>query len=505
MKKALFTATGPLLLACYLGGVSIAPKPRVYTFQHENVLGTSLELKIAAPSPKGAETAEAAALAEIARHARILSSYDPDSEFSRWFRTSGRPVRVSAELFETLSRFDQWRARTGGALDPAAEAICRVWKSAAAAKRMPSKQELAGAVAEVRRQHWKLDTANRTATHLSAVPLVLNSFAKSYIVNRAAEAALAAGNATAVVVNIGGDLVVRGAWTEPVDVADPLNDAENAAPIARLAIHDRAVATSGNYRRGVEIAGRHYSHIVDPRTGEPADSILSATVIAPSPADAGALATAFSVITPAESRRLAATMPGVEYLLIQKDGARVQSPGWRTLEAAPAQRAFAAPPPKPSAMEQEPAEAAWELAIDLELAQIQGRRPYVAVWIEDKDKFPVRTVALWFRKPRYLPEMRAWYRDDRTRARAEGTEIAASVSSATRPPGKYTLKWDGKDNQGKLVKPGKYTVFIEAAREHGTYQLIRQEMDFAGAPRQVQLPGNVEIASASLDYHKLSR
>lgn len=79
---------------------------------------------------------------------------------------------------------------------------------------------------------------------------------------------------------------------------------------------------------------------------------------------------------------------------------------------------------------------------------------------------------------------------------------AGSVSSATRPAGKYTLKWDGKDNQGKLVKPGKYTVFIEASREHGTYQLMRQEMDFNGAPKQFNLTGNVEIASASLDYCK---
>ncbi|HMZ23119.1 MAG TPA: DUF2271 domain-containing protein, partial [Blastocatellia bacterium] len=63
-------------------------------------------------------------------------------------------------------------------------------------------------------------------------------------------------------------------------------------------------------------------------------------------------------------------------------------------------------------------------------------------------------------------------------------------------------KWDGKDDKGKLVKPGKYTVLIEAAREHGTYQLIRQEMDFSGVPKQINLPGNVEITSASLDYHK---
>jgi hypothetical protein len=52
------------------------------------------------------------------------------------------------------------------------------------------------------------------------------------------------------------------------------------------------------------------------------------------------------------------------------------------------------------------------------------------------------------------------------------------------------------------VKPGKYTVFIEAAREHGSYQLLRQEMTFTGTPNQTQLAGNTEIASASLEYRK---
>ena len=88
------------------------------------------------------------------------------------------------------------------------------------------------------------------------------------------------------------------------------------------------------------------------------------------------------------------------------------------------------------------------------------------------------------------------------RSMAEGTDLTRSVSSATRQAGKYNLKWDGKDNQGKFVKPGKYTIFIEAAREHGTYQLLRSEMDFRSAAKQFSLPGNTEIASASLDYRK---
>jgi hypothetical protein len=104
-----------------------------------------------------------------------------------------------------------------------------------------------------------------------------------------------------------------------------------------------------------------------------------------------------------------------------------------------------------------------------------------------------------------LPDLRSWYRGDRLREKKEGSDIIHSVSSATRPPGKYTINWDGKDNAGKYVKPGRYTVFIEAAREHGTYQLIQQEMDFSGVPKKVNLPGNTEVTAASLDYHKLTQ
>ena len=148
-----------------------------------------------------------------------------------------------------------------------------------------------------------------------------------------------------------------------------------------------------------------------------------------------------------------------------------------------------------------------ELTVSVELARLDGRarRPYFAAWVEDADKFPVRTMALWFQRERWLPELRAWYRSDRLRAMAEGTDITRSVSSATRSPGHYTLQWDGKDNQGKLVKPGKYTVYIECAREHGGYDLFHREIDFNGTPAKAQLPGGSEIASAALDYHKITQ
>lgn len=503
MKKILFVIFG-LALLCLHGGARQQTEARAawHVAHYENVLGTSLALKFAASSEADADRAEAAALAEFERVGKILSGYDSSSEFSQWLKTLNKPVRVSRELFDVLNLFEQWRAKTNGALDPAAQVVAQLWKQAAAEQRTPSASELQVAVAAIRQPHYRLDSAAQTATRLSESPLILNSFAKSYIANRAADAALQAAKLNGVVVNSGGDLVVRGAQFETVRIADPQADAENDPPLAQVRLRNRAIATSGNYRRGLTINGRWYSHLVDPRTAQPVDHIISATVVAPNATDAGALATSFCVLQPDESLRLATSLPGVECLLITKDGQRITSKGWSALETP------LAAPRVNTVSSVQAWDQSFELAINLELARIDDpryRRPYVAVWVEDKDRFPVRTIALWYQKPRWLPDMKSWSRGERLRSMAEGSDLISSVSSATRPAGKYTVKWDGKDNHGKLVAPGKYTVFIEAAREHGTYQIIRHEMDFRGAAQQINLPGNAEIASASLDYRKKAK
>lgn len=431
-------------------GVTAVPllAPRRETVrQFENVLGTSMELRLDSLTP---DRAEAAALAEIDRLAEILSSYDASSEVNRWTRTLNEAVRVSPELMEVLRLFDEWRTRTGGAVS--------------------------AAFTVSHGTHWRLDLARGTATHLSTAPLVLNSFTKSYVINKAAEAAMR--HANGVVVNIGGDLVVKGRTAASVNVANPLDDTENSAALASIRAAGMAVATSGSSRRG--------PHIVDPRTGTRPSHIASATVVARKATDAGALATAFTILPVDESRALAGKIPGVEYMLVRKGGGVIRTPGFVLASLTQVSGPV-------------------EVVVNLELARIEGqryRRPYVAVWVEDKDRFPVRTVALWYLKDRWLPDLRGWYRGDRLRLLAEETEIASTVSSATRPAGKYTMKWDGKDNKGVAVKPGKYTIFIEAAREHGSYDLLRQEVDLTAGPKQFSLKGGDEIANASIDYRK---
>ena len=496
--------TGILLLLATAGSLGFrAPGAgaRLYVADYENVLGTSFEIKLDATAARPAAAAEAAALREVDRLNKILSGYDASSEFSRWLRAGQQPVAVSAELYEVLSLFEQWRVKSDGALDASAETVSQLWRAAAKQNRRPSEVEIAAAVAAVHQQHYVLNAQNRTAQRTSAAPLMLNSFAKSYIMNKAAEAALATPGVRGLVVNIGGDILVRGAHTEQIEVSNPKADAENDQPVAQLRVHDKTIATSGNYRRGELIDGRWYSHIVDPRTGQPASEVISATVVADQATDAGALATALNVLPPAEGQALVAAVPGAEYMLLTAAGQRLESPGWKKLElpAAPkATKTSPALPPKAKSWD-----PAYEVALTLELATQEGartHRPFVAVWVVDAKKKPVRQIALWYNKPKYLDDINFWYVAYYDQF-AAGNNNVSSTTSATRSPGKYTLKWDGKDDKGNPVAQGAYTLLIEVAREHGTHQLMKQALD-GKKPQHFDLPANAEVASAAIDYRK---
>jgi len=501
LKKCL----AAISLLAGMQGYAASPEPKnkqkKFVSHFENVLGTSMELKLSAATEKQADIAEQAALDEISRLNAILSTYDPNSEISRWKNTDHQAVKVSKELFEVLSLFDSWRERTGGALTASAETISKVWKQAAIAQKLPSATELANAVNTAQQQQWILNADKQEAIHLSTAPLALNTFVKSYIINRAANAAMAAGHLNSLVLNIGGDIVVKGDQTEPVLISDPRADAENDRAMAEISIGNKAVATSGNYRRGVQIGDQWYSHIVNPMTGQPAGDIISATVVASNATDAGALATAMSVLTPEQGKALAAGIPGTEYLLVTKEGEHIASSGWKDIERTDVNSHIA------------PFYAGWnsnyEVEINFEIALIAGtrvRRPFLAVWIEDADGKPVRNLNVWFNKDRWIPDLKQWYRHYAEAFKAPDGQFKASVSSATRSPGKYTLKWDGKDDKGADTKPGKYTIVIEAVREHGTYQVMKQEIEIKKKPSQqsINLAGNVEISAASVELRKRS-
>ena len=472
---------------------------KTYTTQYENVLGTSFELKVKAASNKQAVYAEKIALSEIARLSKILSSYNPNSEFSIWCKTQGKAVKVSPELLEVLSFYEKWNKLTKGALNPAFEIVNQIWVKAGTNQQLPTNDQLNAAVKIANEKQWTIDYNNATVTHLTNTPLVLNTFVKSFIIQKTTQKILNQTGVSNVVMNIGGDVLVQGDEVEIVQIVDPKADAINDPAIDKVNLQNQFIATSGNYRRGVLINNQWYSHIIDPRSGQPAGQVISASVISKNPVDAGALATAFNILSVNESIALAQKFPDAEYFIVAKNGDMIKSAHWKDIEVtAPKPAKNIAFPVKENQWD-----PTYEMLINLDLAQFQGpsRRPFVAIWVEDKA--PVRNLALWYNKPRWLHDLRAWYNANYGKYNVETGSISA-LSSATRSPGKYTIKWDGKDDKGEYVKTGNYTINIEVVREHGTYQLITQEIKINNKVNKIELAANTEVAAASIELKKKS-
>jgi len=304
-------------------------RARHFLFCYEHVLGTSLELQVTSAYEGAAQRAEAEALAEIDRLALILSGWSSTSELALWLATYDADVPVSAELAEVLHASATWRARTGGAFDPGAQAVVD-------RLRAPGPDDASRAsLPALHEPLWRVDRVGGTARRLARHAVSLDAIAKGYIVARSAARARAVEGVTDVLLNVGGDVQHYGEHAVAAGVADPFAPAENAPPVAAVRVQNAALATSGGYRRGFVLDGRRVSHIVDPRTGQPTEHIASASVIAPDCATADALSTAFSVLAPHESVAMADSLPDVGCLLVQRDGSVTTNATWDAHAIAP--------------------------------------------------------------------------------------------------------------------------------------------------------------------------
>ncbi len=498
-----------------------------HAFYHENVMGTSLELVVRAESRQAAIMAEERVLHEIDRLSAIFSGYDPKSELSRWQAGPRGAIEISPELCELLELSDRWTNQSRGAFDPRVEVLTRLWSRCAAEHRLPKGAEQGQALALIGEPAWFLDKVAHTANRVSDCPISLNGIAKGYIVGRACSAALdKSRGVSGVLLNVGGDLRVEGDVARAVRIVSPWADSESSEPMVSIEVKDQSVATSGRSQRGLSIGGKWYSHVFDPRSGLPVERVASATVVAADAADADVLTKVCSVLAPEEAIRLVNSLPGAQCLIVLDDGRIARSHGWFGLEK-PALAALAlADDPKSTAMpakvdekgnaQRKGAAVPWnkdlELVVNFEINEPEAekgryRRPYVAVWVEDEDGYPVRTLVLWVSMGgsgpfQWLPDLKRWYIKDQDRKKIEKKEIFFTISRPTAKPGRYKAVWDGKDNHGKQLPGGVYTITIEAAREHGTYQSIRKRVTIAGKPFNEELKGNVEIKSASIDYRR---
>ena len=252
-----------------------------------------------------------------------ITVYRETSELARLNATAATGWQpVATDLFALLEHARELNEKTGGGFDCASGALTRAWGFLRRQGRTPAPEELAAA-REASGMRWvELDPERRMIRFTRpGVELNLGAIGKGWALDRAIERLVDAG-ASSVLVH-GGQSSVRAVGVQgprlpgrrgwKVGVRHPLRP---AVRLATITLEDRALGTSGSGTQFFIDRGKRLGHILDPRTGLPAEGVLSATVLAPCAADADALSTALYVLGPTALPQIAPAGGPVAALLV---------------------------------------------------------------------------------------------------------------------------------------------------------------------------------------------
>ncbi|HEV7226324.1 MAG TPA: FAD:protein FMN transferase [Pirellulales bacterium] len=249
-----------------------------------------------------------AALDLVDRLEDQLTVYRETSEIMRTNREAATgPVPLEQGLFALLQRAVELHSETDGAFDITSGPLTKVWGFYRRQGAIPGEAELAEALSRVGSQFLQLDPQAQTIRFLKpGMELNLGAIGKGHALDRAAETMFAAGVHDFLWHGGQSSILARGSQaTQTADrpgwlvgVRHPLLPERQ---IVEVCLHDRALGTSGAGTQFFRHRGRRYGHLLDPRSGRPAEGVISATVLAPTAADADALATALYILGPEQA------------------------------------------------------------------------------------------------------------------------------------------------------------------------------------------------------------
>lgn len=255
-------------------------------------MGTTLRFTLSGPSQGDIEAASERAIAEVARIEAALSTWRPDSLFSRVNHGQGKEMILDPEWLNLLEAVTQLAQKTGGAFDPVLGALVQAW-GLRTGGRKPTSGELAQARSASGIRSLRLDLERSSVSLLKPLAqLEEGGFGKGYALDRLIELLREAGM-EAGLLDFGGQLAAFGRPVR-VAIADPQNRQRERLS---LALQNASLSTSGTSERG--------RHLLDPRTGRPCPAWGSVSVIATSALEADALSTALYVLGPRRGLRWA--------------------------------------------------------------------------------------------------------------------------------------------------------------------------------------------------------
>lgn len=296
-------------------------KDRIYK-KSMLLMDTLVTVTLVTDSPEKADDAMEKVFGEVRRLDGLFNFFSEKSELSLVNRNAGiGEIPVSPETIEVIEKALYTSEKTGGAFDITIGPEISLWDFPAGRKAdEESVRERLGLV------NYRWITVNREKSSVGlgkkGMLMDLGAIAKGYAADRAVETLRAAGIRSGLVA-VAGDIKAFGSKPDGkpwrVGIRNPRQKGKDDEIVATVELKDMAISTSGDYERYFFIGDKRYHHILDPRTGYPAEGCRSVTVMAPDGVFADSFSTAVFVLGPDKGMGVLKQM-GFEGLIIDRNG-----------------------------------------------------------------------------------------------------------------------------------------------------------------------------------------
>ena len=299
--------------------------PSYFRKRSQLLMGTVLEIYAYGKNIKDIDAAANIAFDEVNRIEQLLSTYLPDSEISKLNQSASKfPVQVSSEVIELLQRSKKLNERTKGAFDISVGPLVHLWRSAEGGK--PDFKAVQQCLKITGMDQVEIDEVKKEVSFKAdGIRLDLGGIGKGYAMDRAADLLRANGIHNAML-SFGGHILAlnpppgQKGWK--IHVRSPKKE---HSTVGYFEIDNASVATTADDQRGYWIKGKRYSHILNPKTGNPVTGSSSVTIITPRAEHGDALSTALFAMGPDQSVRFGLDN-SLQALIIDDEGKMLIKP-----------------------------------------------------------------------------------------------------------------------------------------------------------------------------------
>ncbi len=316
----------PIIGCVLLLSLPSAALPLSCVIDGRYIMGTVLQLTLCGADPAHTRRSSDSLFETAARLERLLTTYTPNSPVSRLNATAGQgPMPVPAEVMDALSASIRYWELTRGTFDITVGPLMALWKSA---HRPPSPGTVQQTLSRVGSHKIVLSPQGTAALTDTDMALDLGGIGKGFALDRMA-ALLRAQRVEHALLNFGQSSQWALGAPPKADGWRLLIRLPNGASAGTVTLRNQALSVSGSLGHSFPVGGHSHGHIIDPRNGRPVQRDLLACIVAPSAAKAEALSTAFLILGESEGTALLERLSDVEGMLLETNGRRWETAGWR--------------------------------------------------------------------------------------------------------------------------------------------------------------------------------